>query len=38
MRIQVLAQNRPLVYLPTHDPQSAKRLHTKDTVPIMTTL
>lgn len=37
-RIQVLAQNRPLVYLPTHDPQSIKRLHTQDTVPIMATL
>ena len=33
MRIRALARQEPLVYLPTHDPEAAKRLLTTQTVP-----
>jgi N-acyl homoserine lactone hydrolase len=32
-RIRALAQQEPLVYLPAHDPASAERLLTRQTVP-----
>jgi len=34
-RIRALARERPLVYLPSHDPESASRLANRSTVPLV---